>query len=80
VRRAPERVRSVALVQEIVLRVVIIRGIVGEYNATTGAAINASLITGLELPDGLAVSGNTLLRVPPGSKLCFGHNQPVPIS
>jgi len=33
---------------------------VGEYNATTGAAINASFITGLLSPQGLAISGNTL--------------------
>jgi hypothetical protein len=37
-------------------------GTVGEYNATTGAAINATLITGLPYgPGGLAVSGNHLL-------------------
>lgn len=35
-------------------------GAVGEYNATTGAAINSSLITGLSLPGGLAISGNNL--------------------
>lgn len=33
---------------------------VGEYNASTGAAINANLITELGFPDGLAVSGNNL--------------------
>jgi hypothetical protein len=33
---------------------------VGEYNATTGAAINANFITGLNYPTGLAVSGNIL--------------------
>jgi hypothetical protein len=31
-------------------------GIVGEYDATTGAAINASFITGLISPSGLAVA------------------------
>jgi hypothetical protein len=31
-------------------------GTVGEYNATTGAAINANLITGLTNPYGLAVA------------------------
>jgi hypothetical protein len=38
-------------------------GVVSEYNATTGAAINVSFITGLtnEMDFGLAVSGNTLL-------------------
>ena len=35
-------------------------GVVGEYDATTGAAINASFITGLRNPFGLAVLGNTL--------------------
>ena len=29
---------------------------VGEYNATTGAAINANFITGLNEPEGLAVA------------------------
>src|SRR5271165_3616349 len=33
---------------------------VGEYNAITGAAINANFITGLAFPAGLAVSGNKL--------------------
>jgi hypothetical protein len=33
---------------------------VGEYNATTGAAINANLITGLNGPVGLVLSGNSL--------------------
>jgi hypothetical protein len=35
-------------------------GVVGKYDAKTGAAINASFITGLSNPQGLAVSGNTL--------------------
>jgi glucose/arabinose dehydrogenase len=35
-------------------------GVVSEYDATTGAVINASLITGLSNPGGLAVKGNTL--------------------
>ena len=34
---------------------------VGEYNATTGAVINASFVTGLSAPVGLAVLGNRLL-------------------
>lgn len=33
---------------------------VGAYNALTGAAINSSLIFGLDLPEGLALSGTTL--------------------
>jgi len=33
---------------------------VGEYDATTGATINASFITGLNFPIGLALSGNIL--------------------
>ncbi len=36
-------------------------GIVGEYNATTGAAIKANFITELFFPSALAVSGNNLL-------------------
>jgi hypothetical protein len=35
-------------------------GVVGEYNATTGAPINADFISGLNFPFGLALSGNTL--------------------
>ena len=35
-------------------------GSVGKYNASTGAMINASFITGLSDPEGLAVLGNTL--------------------
>ncbi|MDR3406473.1 MAG: autotransporter domain-containing protein [Chthoniobacter sp.] len=38
-------------------------GTVGEYNATTGATINASLVSGV-YPYGLAVSGNTLFLAP----------------
>ena len=33
---------------------------VGEYNATTGAAINASFITGLNQPFALAVSASSV--------------------
>jgi hypothetical protein len=33
-----------------------IRGTVGAYNATTGAAINANFISGLLDPQGIAVS------------------------
>ena len=33
-------------------------GIIGEYNATTGAPINANLITGLDGPIGFLLSGN----------------------
>jgi hypothetical protein len=31
-------------------------GTVGEYNATTGAVMNASFLTGLDYPQGLAVA------------------------
>ena len=34
---------------------------VGEYDATSGAAINANFLTGLDTPAGLAVLGNQLL-------------------
>jgi hypothetical protein len=36
---------------------------VGAYDATTGAPINASLITGLNRPVGLALLGNNLFVV-----------------
>jgi WD40 repeat protein len=36
-------------------------GTVGEYNATTGAVINASFITGLSAPNALLLSGSDLL-------------------
>jgi len=42
---------------------------VGEYNAATGAAINLRFITGLDEPDGLTVSGNTLFVSSFGSGL-----------
>jgi DNA-binding beta-propeller fold protein YncE len=35
-------------------------GTIGEYDATTGATINAALITGLHDPTGLTISGNHL--------------------
>jgi hypothetical protein len=35
-------------------------GSIGEYNATTGTAINASLITRLSYPSALALSGDEL--------------------
>jgi hypothetical protein len=34
-----------------------VRASVGEYNATTGAVINANFITGLDNPFGIAVGG-----------------------
>ena len=42
-------------------------GTVGEYNATTGAAINANFITGLSLPAKLVLSGNNLFVANNGS-------------
>jgi hypothetical protein len=40
---------------------VVSNGVVGEYNATTGAAINASLISaGITAPYGIAISGTDL--------------------
>jgi hypothetical protein len=36
------------------------QGSIGEYNASTGIAINANFITGLNYPYGFALSGNTL--------------------
>ena len=35
-------------------------GTVSEYNAATGALLNASIVSGLSTPRGLAISGNTL--------------------
>jgi hypothetical protein len=35
-------------------------GTVGEYNATTGATVNASLVSGLTDPIGIALSGGNL--------------------
>jgi hypothetical protein len=40
---------------------------VGEFNATTGAVIKASFITGLNFPWGLALSGNKLFVANEGS-------------
>jgi len=40
---------------------------VGEYNATTGAAINASLITGLSEAEGVALSGSDLFVAEQGN-------------
>ena len=45
---------------------------VGEYDATTGAAINPSFITGLNGATGLAVSGNDLFVLNEGSGLGTG--------
>src|ERR1022692_3698910 len=36
---------------------------IGEYNATTGATVNASLVSGLSSPEGIAVSGGDLFVV-----------------
>ena len=35
-------------------------GTIGQYNATTGAAVNAALVSGLNDPFGIAVSGGNL--------------------
>ena len=45
-------------------------GTIGQYNATTGAAINASLVSGLNQPAGVAVLGNDLFvsSLPIGSE------------
>src|SRR5438045_1413613 len=42
-------------------------GIVGEYNPTTGRPINASFISALNTPSGLAFSGNNLLVADTGN-------------
>ena len=41
--------------------------IVGEYDATTGAAINSSFITGLSDPEGLLLSGTALFMTSAGN-------------
>jgi hypothetical protein len=38
-------------------------GSIGEYNASTGAVINANFITGLNQPEGITISGNDLFVV-----------------
>jgi len=45
-------------------------GIVGEYDATTGAAINANFITGLNSPVGLAVA--SVPELSPWSMIAIG--------
>jgi WD40 repeat protein len=42
-------------------------GIISEYNATTGAVINANFITGLTAPEALLLSGDNLFVVNNGS-------------
>ena len=49
-------------------------GTVGEYDATTGAAINANFITGLNRPVGLALLGNTLFVANHGSGTVGKYN------
>jgi hypothetical protein len=53
-------------------------GVVGEYNATTGVAINASLLTltngANSLPGGMAVSGNMLYVVNGGTDTVAEYN------
>jgi len=44
-------------------------GSVSEYDPTSGAAINANLISGLGLPAGLALSGNTLFVANSGANM-----------
>jgi hypothetical protein len=45
---------------------------VGKYHANTGKAINASFITGLSVPFGLVLKGNTLFVVAPGEDISLG--------
>jgi hypothetical protein len=51
-----------------------VNGKVGEYNVTTGAAINASLITGLNDPADVVLSGNSLLVANTGSGTVGEYN------
>ena len=54
----PRTARAQLYVTEVPPGVVL--GFVGKYDATTGAAISPSFITGLNQPFGLAVKSNTL--------------------
>jgi hypothetical protein len=38
-------------------------GTIGEYNATTGATVNAALVSGLDSPTGIAVFGGNIFVV-----------------
>ncbi len=49
-------------------------GSVGSYNATTGAPINTSLITGLNTPTGLALAGSNLFVVDGGNNRIGRYN------
>src|SRR5216684_1197885 len=49
-------------------------GIVGKYNANSGRTINPNFITGLNTPDGLAVSGNHLFVSDFGSNTVREYN------
>ena len=49
------------------------RGTIGEYNATTGAVINASLVSGLNDPSGIAVSGGNLSVIEPWAAAQIGE-------
>ena len=47
---------------------------IGEYNATTGAPVNASLVSGLSNPQGIAVSGGNLWVTNPSSGTIGEYN------
>ena len=47
-------------------------GTIGEYNATTGATVNASLVSGLSNPVGIAVAGSNLFVVSAGNADGYG--------
>ena len=49
-------------------------GTVGEYNATTGATINSSLVSGLNTPYGILVSGGNLWVVNNGAGTIGEYN------
>src|SRR6202011_4248144 len=49
-------------------------GTIGEYDATTGAAINPSLVSGLNSPFGIAVSGANLYVANNGSGTVGEYN------
>src|SRR5258708_4069479 len=47
---------------------------IGEYNATTGATVNAALVSGLTTPTGIAVSGANLWVTNPNNGTIGEYN------
>ncbi len=47
---------------------------IGEYNATTGAVVNAALVSGLSFPFGIAAAGADLFVVNRGNNTIGEYN------